>query len=269
MRCLWKILHAVKSFVAAFEISSRLVFWIFFNWTSKLIKFSNNQGVKPFACKEQGCNRKFTIRPDLNDHIRKCHTGERPYHCLICGKRFLTGSVFYQHRLIHRGERRYGCDSCGKRFYRADALKNHQRIHTGGFYSIFSWKSTVKFVSPGEKPFGCLYCQKHFRQRGDRDKHIKARHSSLNANERIMMQMRNLQMNGGNIPGLSDDLVYIGNLAFPGSMFKPLVNDVDGGGDDPEKKKDWFFIKIIFIDIFKTFCRSYYLPIVFTIILSK
>lgn len=87
--------------------------------------------MKPFACKEPGCNRKFTIRPDLNDHIRKCHTGERPYHCLICGKRFLTGSVFYQHRLIHRGERRYGCDSCGKRFYRADALKNHQRIHTG------------------------------------------------------------------------------------------------------------------------------------------
>lgn len=133
-------------------------------------------GVKPFACKEPGCTRKFTIRPDLNDHIRKCHTGERPYHCLICGKRFLTGSVFYQHRLIHRGERRYECEECGKRFYRADALKNHQRIHTG------------------EKPFGCLFCTKNFRQRGDRDKHIRARHSHLDANARIMMQMQKLQL---------------------------------------------------------------------------
>ncbi|XP_026846296.1 testis-specific zinc finger protein topi isoform X1 [Drosophila persimilis] len=133
-------------------------------------------GVKPFACQEANCDRKFTIRPDLNDHIRKCHTGERPYHCLVCGKRFLTGSVFYQHRLIHRGERRYECDECGKRFYRADALKNHQRIHTG------------------EKPYSCLFCTKTFRQRGDRDKHIRARHSHLDANSRLMMQMQKFQL---------------------------------------------------------------------------
>ncbi|EDW42812.1 testis-specific zinc finger protein topi [Drosophila sechellia] len=135
-----------------------------------------HQGVKPFVCQEENCDRKFTIRPDLNDHIRKCHTGERPYLCLVCGKRFLTGSVFYQHRLIHRGERRYECDECGKRFYRADALKNHQRIHTG------------------EKPYSCLFCTKTFRQRGDRDKHIRARHSHLDANSRLMMQMQKFQL---------------------------------------------------------------------------
>uniref|UniRef100_A0A336LDP1 CSON008828 protein n=1 Tax=Culicoides sonorensis TaxID=179676 RepID=A0A336LDP1_CULSO len=120
-----------------------------------------HQGIKPFACPEEGCQRKFTIRPDLMDHIRKCHTGERPYHCQLCGKRFLTGSVYYQHRLIHRGERRYGCEDCGKRFYRADALKNHQRIHSG------------------EKPYPCQHCNKSFRQRGDREKHIRARHKFL------------------------------------------------------------------------------------------
>lgn len=36
-----------------------------------------HRGVKPFACSVVGCTRKFTIRPDLNDHIRKCHTGVR------------------------------------------------------------------------------------------------------------------------------------------------------------------------------------------------
>ncbi|XP_055908570.1 testis-specific zinc finger protein topi isoform X2 [Eupeodes corollae] len=181
-----------------------------------------HKGVKPFACKEPGCLRKFTIRPDLNDHIRKCHTGERPYHCLICGRRFLTGSVFYQHRLIHRGERRYGCDECGKRFYRADALKNHHRIHTG------------------EKPFGCLFCTKNFRQRGDRDKHIRARHSSLDANARLMMQLRKMQLEataragaGGatltnSNPTSSEDVLMVGNIPFPRSMFQPLLPDIDG-----------------------------------------
>uniref|UniRef100_A0A182T7Q1 C2H2-type domain-containing protein n=1 Tax=Anopheles maculatus TaxID=74869 RepID=A0A182T7Q1_9DIPT len=120
------------------------------------LRFHN--GIRPFACTVQGCTRRFTIRPDLSDHIRKCHTGERPYVCEVCHKRFLTGSVFYQHRLIHRNERRHACKDCDRRFYRADALKNHARIHTG------------------EKPYACMHCERTFRQRGDREKHVRVKH---------------------------------------------------------------------------------------------
>lgn len=160
-----------------------------------------HRGVKPFACKEEGCERRFTIRPDLNDHIRKCHTGERPYHCEICGKRFLTGSVYYQHRLIHRGERRYGCTECDKRFYRADALKNHSLIHSG------------------KKPYPCSFCEKAFRQKGDRDKHVKARHS----HGIPQSQLKNVtQKKRRNLPGLD-------GVPFPPSMFIiPNLVDIDG-----------------------------------------
>lgn len=69
-----------------------------------------HQGIKPFACPHEGCEARYTIRPDLKDHIRKVHTRERPFKCSVCDKCFLTGSVYYQHRLIHTNDRRYGCD---------------------------------------------------------------------------------------------------------------------------------------------------------------
>ncbi|CAG9772220.1 unnamed protein product [Ceutorhynchus assimilis] len=120
-----------------------------------------HQGIKPFACPHEGCEARYTIRPDLKDHICKVHTRERPFKCNVCNKRFLTGSVYYQHRLIHTNDRRYICDACGKKFFRADALNNHKRIHTN------------------ERPYPCNICEKYFRQKGDRNKHVRTQHANV------------------------------------------------------------------------------------------
>ncbi|XP_050313885.1 zinc finger protein ZFP2-like [Anthonomus grandis grandis] len=117
-----------------------------------------HQGIKPFACTHEGCDARYTIRPDLKDHIRKVHTRERPFKCNVCRKTFLTGSVYYQHRLIHTNDRRYSCEICHKKFFRADALNNHKRIHTD------------------ERPFACSVCGRQFRQKGDCKKHVKTQH---------------------------------------------------------------------------------------------
>ncbi|XP_003489395.2 zinc finger protein 678-like [Bombus impatiens] len=121
-------------------------------WTHKRF----HMGVKPYAC--EYCDQRFTIKPDLADHTRKKHTRERPFKCDVCNKAFLTGSVFYQHRLIHRGDRRYKCHYCEKAFTRTEALNNHIKIHTG------------------EKPHACDVCGRCFRQKGDMRKHRRTQH---------------------------------------------------------------------------------------------
>ncbi|KAK0095888.1 hypothetical protein PV326_007125 [Microctonus aethiopoides] len=119
-----------------------------------------HMGIKPYAC--EYCDKKFTIKPDLADHTRKKHTRERPFKCEVCNKAFLTGSVFYQHRLIHRGDRRYKCNYCQKTFARTEALNNHVKIHTG------------------EKPHKCAICGRCFRQKGDMRKHKRTQHAVEN-----------------------------------------------------------------------------------------
>nr|XP_050867656.1 zinc finger protein 678-like [Vespula vulgaris]XP_050867657.1 zinc finger protein 678-like [Vespula vulgaris] len=123
-------------------------------WTHKRF----HMGVKPYAC--EYCDQRFTIKPDLADHTRKKHTRERPFKCDVCNKAFLTGSVFYQHRLIHRGDRRYKCHYCEKAFTRTEALNNHIKIHTG------------------EKPHACDVCGRCFRQKGDMRKHRRTQHNA-------------------------------------------------------------------------------------------
>lgn len=86
---------------------------------------------KKFVCIEHGCIKKFSIKLDLEDHVRKAHTLERPFLCKFCGKKFLTKPVYYQHRLTHYGDRRHKCGVCEKAYYRWQGLHNHLLFHTG------------------------------------------------------------------------------------------------------------------------------------------
>lgn len=99
-------------------------------------------------------------------------------------------------------------------------------------------------IHSGERPYPCNHCQKSFRQRGDREKHIRARHSinkldmppsiSKLRNTHIMLDgpvrskkelvLRNQLRSALK---MQENSIQVGGVSFPKSMFRPILGDID------------------------------------------
>lgn len=104
-----------------------------------------------YAC--ANCDKIFTSAHGLEVHVRRTHTGSRPFTCDICNKTFGHEVSLDQHRIVHTQERIFSCKQCGKTFKRSSTLATHLLIHSD------------------TRPFPCMYCGKRFHQKSDMKKH--------------------------------------------------------------------------------------------------
>ncbi|KAG0253738.1 zinc-finger protein [Mortierella polycephala] len=129
--------------------------------TSHLSEDHIGMGKSEYVCEWEGCERKgrgFGQRQKAMRHIQT-HTGDKPYQCQICRKRFTEANIMAQHMRTHTGEKPFKCPEpgCGREFSVSGALTIHRRVHTG------------------EKPFKCKFegCDKWFAESSNLTKHLR------------------------------------------------------------------------------------------------
>jgi len=113
-------------------------------------------GERPFRCEE--CNKRFNYKSSLLEHFR-VHSGEKPYVCTECNKCFRQGSTLNRHKKTHTGEKPHKCEVCGKCFSARKGLKEHKVTH--------SFK----------QPFYCSKCHQYFVRERSLLRHNRKEHS--------------------------------------------------------------------------------------------
>ncbi|CAH2083564.1 unnamed protein product [Euphydryas editha] len=102
-----------------------------FETTSQLHSHTRvqHEGVREHRC--GACGAALASRASLNKHARAVHAGQRPpptHVCHTCGKMFRAKSTLVNHVRTHTGEKPYECAVCGRRFTQRTAMRTHIKL---------------------------------------------------------------------------------------------------------------------------------------------
>ncbi|GIY78464.1 hypothetical protein CEXT_570231 [Caerostris extrusa] len=81
-------------------------------------------GERPYACAV--CNKRFSTSSNLTRHIRNIHTEGEPHNCTERDKSHVNNNFLKRHMLQRAGEERSKCDYCDIEFSSEDSLAAHK-----------------------------------------------------------------------------------------------------------------------------------------------
>lgn len=128
------------------------------------------------------CGQGFVHKPNFEYHVLKCHTGEFPFPCDKCDKKFVRKQDLQRHDdTIHSTipKQQYECDICNKHFTNPRYLKIHIKAHElpleerkkfkcniceAAFLTKVSLQHHI-LVHTGEMPYECEICKKRYKNK--------------------------------------------------------------------------------------------------------
>ncbi|XP_026104754.1 zinc finger protein 64 homolog, isoforms 1 and 2-like [Carassius auratus] len=142
-------------------------------------------GERPFEC--ELCHKRFSRRDKLNLHSR-LHTGEKPHKCKYCPYAAADSSSLKKHLRIHYDERPFKCQICPYASRNSSQLTVHLRSHTGDApfqcnqcdakFKINSDLKRHSRVHSGEKPYKCDLCEYRCAMKANLKSHVQLKHSA-------------------------------------------------------------------------------------------
>ena len=114
----------------------------------------------PLSVKCTLCDACFSVKTNLNKHIKYVHEKKKPFECHICDANFASKQGMNTHtKSVHEGEKPFKCDICDY----ISAKKSHVKTHT-------------QSVHEKKKPFKCSICDYSFAQKQQLKRHIQLVH---------------------------------------------------------------------------------------------
>ncbi|XP_041470293.1 uncharacterized protein LOC121419889 isoform X2 [Lytechinus variegatus] len=150
-------------------------------------KYEFNRHIKRHAGKNQCpvCKRQFKSISDVNLHVRRVHTGERPFQCSQCPARFVGPSALKAHMTWHNGVKRFKCPLCKKAFIMPASRNRHlKKVHKevnhvmcdkcGERFSGFDELMNHRKRLYKETPHLCVVCENRYQTICELTVHLKS-----------------------------------------------------------------------------------------------